>query len=91
MIPGPFLSPREKGLGTRLPSLVPRSSFSFNQDGEKLGLVHTVCACTVKKGCAIMVRSAGFPGRRGWNTVLLYFHLKASGEVVNMYWWQFLL
>ncbi len=32
-----------------------------------------------------MVRSAGFPGRRGWNTVLLYFHLKASDEVVKMH------
>ncbi len=29
--------------------------------------------------------------RRGWNTVLLYFHLKSPGEVVKMYWRQFLL
>ncbi len=79
--------PKEAPCANMVGSSLPGPSFSFNRDGEKLGLVHTVCACAelratrgVRLWCDLPIFQGG--SRIGWNTVFSSQNIRRGGKDV---------
>ncbi len=70
-------------LATIVLASFPGPSFSFNRDGEKLGLVHTVCACAELRATCGVRSWCDLPIFQGGSRIAVFSSQKGGKDVLE--------